>query len=158
MKRIMQITAVLALLLFLVGCGRNGKMESSPESKTLQAAARAKEESPMKIKVSDGKNTVVFALNQSQAAKDLWNQLPLTIGVENYGSSEKIFYPKMLRTENTPAADARAGTLAYYAPWGDVVMFYRDFGSAGGLYQLGEAESGRDGIAGLMGKITIEKQ
>ena len=154
----MQITAVLALLLFLVGCGRNGKMESSPESKTLQAAARAKEESPMKIKVSDGKNTVVFALNQSQAAKDLWNQLPLTIGVENYGSSEKIFYPKMLRTENTPAADARAGTLAYYAPWGDVVMFYRDFGSAGGLYQLGEAESGRDGIAGLMGKITIEKQ
>lgn len=158
MKRIMQITAVLALLLFLVGCGRNGKMESSPESKTLQAAARAKEESPMKIKVSDGKNTVVFALNQSQAAKDLWNQLPLTIGVENYGSNEKIFYPKKLRTENTPAADARAGTLAYYAPWGDVVMFYRDFGSAGWLYQLGEAESGRDGIAGLMGKITIEKQ
>ncbi|HAY60793.1 MAG TPA: hypothetical protein DCY37_01215 [Acidaminococcaceae bacterium] len=112
----------------------------------------------MKIKVSDGKNTVVFALNQSQAARGLWNQLPLTIDVENYGSNEKIFYPKKLETGNTPAADARTGTLAYYAPWGDVVMFYRDFGSAKGLYGLGEAESGRESIARLSGKITIEKQ
>jgi hypothetical protein len=31
-------------------------------------------------------------------------------------------------------ADARTGTLAYYAPWGDVVMFYKEFGTASGLY------------------------
>ena len=156
MKRILLIAAALVLLFSPGGCGETRKTEQSP--KPVQAVDRTKEEPPMKIKVSDGKNTVVFALNQSQASRGLWNQLPLTIDVENYGSNEKIFYPKKLETGNTPAADARAGTLAYYAPWGDVVMFYRDFGSAKGLYGRGEAESGRESIARLSGKITIEKQ
>lgn len=87
MKRILLIAAALVLLFSPGGCGETRKTEQSP--KPVQAVDRTKEEPPMKIKVSDGKNTVVFALNQSQAARGLWNQLPLTIDVENYGSNEK---------------------------------------------------------------------
>jgi hypothetical protein len=112
----------------------------------------------MKINVKANGNTTVFKLNNSQAAKELYAQLPLSITVENYSNNEKIFYPpKKLNTTDTPLSDARAGPLAYYAPWGDVVMFYGSFGSAAGLYELGHAISGSEYIQGMSGTIQIEK-
>ncbi|MCB2192900.1 MAG: hypothetical protein KQI62_15120 [Deltaproteobacteria bacterium] len=118
-----------------------------------------KTKATMQISVKAKGNTTVFELNNSQAAKELYAQLPLSIKVENYSSNEKIFYPpKKLNTQNTPQADARVGTLAYYAPWGDVVMFYGSFGSASGLYELGHAISGSEYIQGMSGTIQIEKR
>jgi len=112
----------------------------------------------MQICIQVNVNTTVFELNKSQAAKELYEQLPLTVSVENYGNDEKIFYPpKKLNTTNTPLADAQFGTLAYYAPWGDVVMFYGKFGSASGLYELGNAISGSEHIKNISGTIQIKK-
>ncbi|MEJ2728996.1 MAG: cyclophilin-like fold protein [Deltaproteobacteria bacterium] len=112
----------------------------------------------MQISVKANGNTTVFELNNSPAARDLYAQLPLSITVENYSDNEKIFYPpEKLNINDTPQADAKAGTLAYYAPWGDVVMFYGRFGSAAGLYELGHAVSGSEYIRGLSGTIQIEK-
>lgn len=113
---------------------------------------------PMKVQVTANGKTTVFELNHSQAASDLYVQLPLSVKVENYGDNEKIIYPpKKLNTTDTPQADAKAGTLAYYAPWGDVVMFYGDFGSATGLYELGHAVSGREHINEMTGTLRIER-
>lgn len=124
------------------------------KNETNASAAQA----AMKISVKANGNTTVFELNNSQAAKDLYAQLPLNIKVENYSSNEKIFYPpKKLNTQNTPQADAQVGTLAYYAPWGDVVMFYGSFGSAAGLYELGHAVSGSEHIRKMSGTVRIEK-
>jgi hypothetical protein len=112
----------------------------------------------MKINVKANDNITIFELNDSPAARDLYAQLPLSIKVENYGNNEKIFYPpKKLNTTDTPKADARVGTLSYYAPWGDIVMFYGNFGSAAGLYELGHAISGSEYIQGMSGTIQIEK-
>ncbi|QJT11202.1 hypothetical protein DQK91_16420 [Oceanidesulfovibrio marinus] len=117
----------------------------------------AGDEATMQMTVSANGNTIVFELNDSSAAKELYSQLPLDIAVENYSSNEKIFYPpKKLNTANTPLAkNVQAGTLAYYAPWGDVVMFYGSFGSASGLYELGHAITGREHIKQLSGTIRI---
>jgi hypothetical protein len=113
----------------------------------------------MKIYVNAKGKTTVFELNSSGAAKDLFAQLPLTIKVENYSNNKKIFYPpKRLNTTNAPLDDARAGNLAYYAPWGDVVMFYGSFGSASGLYELGHAVSGSEYIKGTPGIIQIDQR
>lgn len=112
----------------------------------------------MKISVKANGNVTVFELNDSTAAHDLYVQLPLSITVEDYSDNEKIFYPpRKLNTAKTPRADARAGTLAYYAPWGDVVMFYRKFGSASGLYEIGQAISGSEYIQDMSGRMQIEK-
>jgi hypothetical protein len=113
----------------------------------------------MRITVNANGNTLVYELNDSPAARDLVAQLPLSIEVENYGGNEKIFYPpEKLTTTDTPLAkDVQAGTLAYYAPWGDVVMFYGSFGSAAGLYELGRVVSGGESIQDLSGTIRIEK-
>lgn len=119
----------------------------------------AKEGEKMKISVNSNGNTTVYELNDSSASKELYAQLPLSIKVENYSNDEKIFYPpNKLTTSNTPLAkNTKAGMLAYYAPWGDVVMFYRDFGSASGLYELGKVLWGAEYIENMSGTITIDK-
>lgn len=117
------------------------------------------EEDSMQIRVESNGNTIVFELNDSQAARELYEQLPLSIEVEDYSTNEKIFYPpEELDVSDAPLAEAGAGTLAYYAPWGDVVMFYDEFGGAGGLYELGEVISGEEYISQLSGSIQVEQK
>ena len=110
----------------------------------------------MKIRVKAGETAIDYVLNDSQAARDLYEQLPLTLEVENFSTNEKVFYPpEKLDVRDAPMADAGLGTLAYYAPWGDVVMFYDAFGRGSGLYELGEAVSGEEMIEMLSGTIEV---
>lgn len=114
--------------------------------------------SDMQVKITSRGYTATFQLYDNPAAKQFYAQLPLSIKVENYSNNEKIFYPpEKLDISATPKADAKAGTLAYYAPWGNVVMFYGSFGSAPGLYELGHAVSGQRYIKGMSGTIRVEK-
>ena len=142
----------------LTGIEEIAEMSGSARIEKIETNA-SEESSAMKISVTANGNTTVFELNDSPAARDLYAQLPLDINVENYSNNEKIFYPpQKLDTTDTPQANAHeTGTLAYYAPWGDVVMFYGRFGSASGLYTLGQAVSGGEYIQGMSGTIRIEK-
>lgn len=105
-----------------------------------------------------GENSVVYALNDSPAAQSLLDQLPLTMEVEDYSTNEKIFYPpRPLDTQDTPTAEGGAGTLAYYAPWGDVVMFYGEYNTNPALYELGQIVSGEELVSQMSGSLTIDK-
>jgi len=69
---------------------------SQPEKKTVSEPV---------IQISDGKNVVTFQLNDSKAAKELYEQLPLSLAVQDYSDNEKIFYPpKALDVSDTPKA------------------------------------------------------
>lgn len=100
---------------------------------------------------------LIFALNDTSAAASLYGQLPLTIDVENYSNNEKIFYPEKLDCTDVIESACEAGTLAYFSPWDDVVMFYGSQSKYPGLYILGEAVEGVDNIRNLSGKIEITK-
>ena len=111
-----------------------------------------------RISVTGNTGRVVFELNDSREADDLWAQLPLEAEVENFSNNEKIFYPKSeLDTANTPLAEGGVGTLAYYRPWGNVVMFYGPFYPNSSLYGLGRAVEGEDLISSFSGTLRIEK-
>ena len=69
------------------------------------------------ISVQFGGYTVIYELNDGTAAASLYEQLPITVEVEDYSTNEKIFYPdQALDTSGAPLAAAGAGTLAYYEP------------------------------------------
>jgi len=126
---------------------------------SFATAEPGKQENGMNLVIEANGKTLVFRLNESDASKDLLAQLPHAVKFEDFGGKEKIFYPpKRLRTERTPLANAKVGTLAYYAPWGDVVLFYGDFGAASGLYELGRAVSGAEFISALKGlaQVSVE--
>jgi len=113
------------------------------------------QEQEMKISVKSGNIEIIYKLNDSKAAKDLYAQLPLTIAVEPFSNNEIIFYPEKLDTSDAPLADGGAGSLAYYAPWGDVVLFYGSFNRNSSLFELGKIISGVENINKLSGTVTI---
>ena len=169
--------AALLLSLSLAACGGDVEArpapqappdESPPSSSGFfpesEAAATGPTSSPDEaqgplIQVQmDGGAAVMFRLNGSAAASSLYRQLPLSVGIEDYAGSEKIFYPpEGLDTSGAPLAQGPAGTLAYYEPWGDVALFYGNCGGASGLYALGEAVSGAELIPSLAGEVQIDK-
>ena len=115
-------------------------------------------EEPMIINVTCAGETVTYELNDSVAARVLYEQLPLTCDVEPFGSNEQTFYPpESLDCSDAPLAEGGAGVLAYYEPWGDVVMFYDDFSANGSLYELGHATAGAKSIAGMAGTIEVTR-
>ena len=128
---------------------------SQPQETTSSETEETDVESAQ-IAVTCGDLQVVYALNDSPAAQSLLSQLPLTVEVEDFSTNEKVFYPPQeLDTANTPLAEGGAGTLAYYAPWGDVVLFYDSFSANSSLYELGEAVSGAENIGQMSGAITV---
>ncbi len=118
--------------------------------------AAGEDEMERMIYVKGNNGTVVFELNGSKASDDLWDQLPLEAEVSNFSNNEKIFYPeKGLDTSDAPLAEGGEGTLAYYRPWGNVVMFYGSFSPNASLYCLGRAVEGAELISSLSGAVTI---
>ncbi len=108
------------------------------------------------IEVRSGETVVTYALEDNAAADALLAQLPLTIEIEDYSTNEKIFYPpQALETAGAPAASGGAGVLAYYEPWGDVVLFYDGFSENASLFALGRAVSGAESIRDLTGTVTV---
>ena len=125
------------------------KEESSPETENM-------EEAGMRISVKSSEYEIIYELNESGAAQDLLEQLPLTVETEPFSNNEITFYPpEKLDTGNTPLGSGEAGTLAYYAPWGDVVMFYAPCAPNSSLFELGRAVSGEENVADLAGTVTI---
>ena len=174
MKKLLIIICLIAACMYVfAGCGYENEISNSgnsdlatkpssgtsgPDTQTQDTnAPDTEKEEEMKIKVADENYEVIFRLNNSSPAKSLYEQLPLTIEVENYGSNEKIFYPpEKLNTSDVIEGACPAGTLAYFSSWGDVVMYYAPFGSYSGLYVMGEAVEGADCIKNLSGTITIK--
>ncbi|WP_459202197.1 cyclophilin-like fold protein [Methanococcus sp. CF] len=161
-KRMLLFSGVLLLAVLITGCVEQNNLDQNinnqSEDEQIELNNSKAGDSKMRISIESNGESIVFELNNGQAAKELYEQLPLTVEVKNYSTNEKIFYPpNKLNTSNTPLTNAKTGTLAYYAPWGDVVIFYGNFGSAGGLYELGNVVSGSEHIQNMSGTITINK-
>ncbi|SKA11467.1 hypothetical protein SAMN02745152_02219 [Treponema berlinense] len=113
----------------------------------------------MKISVSDGKNKIVYELNASGQSKSLYSQLPIKVQIENYSTNEKIFYPKeKIPLKNGIEGSGDSGTLAYFSPWGNIVLFYGKFSEYPGLFILGKAVSGAENIKNLSGIVSVESE
>jgi len=115
-------------------------------------------QSPL-LKIDDV--TLTATLLDTPTARDLFAQLPLTLDLSDYASTEKIAtLPRKLSTRGAPAgSDPEVGSLAYYAPWGNLAFFYKDFGYSRGLILLGSVDSDSIGILAHLpnGKLTIER-
>lgn len=162
MKKIFLLLSLLLMTFSLTAC--NAQVEPTQDNTTANTNVKTTTETTSTstqtkiIKLTTTNNqTIEIELNNSPSANDLYNQLPLSIDLEDYSTNEKIFYPpNKLNTESTPKATPKIGTLAYYEPWGDVVIFYDDFRANNNLYELGHVISGGDIVSELSGTVTIE--
>ena len=114
----------------------------------------------MKITFRLQDETLTATLDDTAIARDFASMLPLTLQLEDYAQSEKIGYlPRKLNTQGSPAgAGGKARAITYYAPWGNLALFYEDFAYAEGLIVLGKFEGAVDTLrAQDPGKVTIEQ-
>lgn len=117
---------------------------------------QVKSEDAMRIKVSSEGTEIIFELNDSSASISFWEQLPLTVSVENYGNNEKVFnIPQRLDESNVRGGSCPKGSIAYFSPWNNVAMYCGDAPEYKGLYPMGTAIEGADKIAELSGSITV---
>lgn len=150
--KIYRIILIFLFALMITGC------QSKPIQEPNDLKFTETEKRVMKIEVLCEDKRVVFDLNTSSASKSLYDQLPLEIAVSDYADNEKIFYPpSSLDLSDTPMATGEQGTLAYFSPWGDVVMYFGSFDAYTGLYELGHVIEGEEWISELTGMISINK-
>mgnify|MGYP000803812469 CR=1 FL=1 len=66
-------------------------------------------------------------------------QPKLELTCKDFNNTEKVAYlPRRLDTQGAPAGfDPQTGSFAYYAPWGNLAFFYRDYSYANSLIELG---------------------
>ena len=113
----------------------------------------------MKIRLKVGDTVLTATLIDSATTRDFISLLPLTLTLKDYAGTEKISdLPKRLSTEGAPSgSDPSVGDITYYAPWGNLAIFYRDFGYSSGLVILGKIDSGIEAfnVPGSV-KVTVE--
>ncbi|MFF5725114.1 cyclophilin-like fold protein [[Kitasatospora] papulosa] len=112
----------------------------------------------MDIRVTIEGQEVEATLNDSPAARDLDSLLPLTLDLKNFHGTERIADPpRKLTTGNAPVPQApKTGDLTYYAPWGNLAIFYKDGPSASSdLLVLGHINADAEQLSGA-DRITIE--
>lgn len=117
--------------------------------------------SDVRIKMNFKNEEVIVKMYDNSSSRDFVSLLPLTLMFEDYARTEKITYlPRELSTKDAPSgSNPSVGDFTYYSPWGNLAIFYKDFGYASGLIKLGHIESGIDKLANMKGKfeVTIEK-
>ena len=97
----------------------------------------------------DVEGTVITAtLDDNATSRDFVSLLPLTLTLQDYAATEKISDPprKLSTAGAPPGYDPSIGDISYYAPWGNLALFYRDSGYASGLVKLGAIDSDTEGL------------
>lgn len=102
----------------------------------------------MRIRMTINGRVATATLDDTPTARDFASLLPLTLTLTDYASTEKVSdLPRRLSQEGAPAGYAPSmGDITYYAPWGNLAIFYRDFSYSRGLIRLGRIDSGGEAL------------
>jgi hypothetical protein len=103
----------------------------------------------MKIRITVEGTPLTATLDDNESARAFAALLPLALTLDDYAATEKISdLPARLPTTGAPPGTApSAGDIAYYAPWGNLALFYRSDRHAQGLVRLGRLDAGVEAIA-----------
>lgn len=146
---------LLLPVLLLAGIALSAATGPSPHR-----ADAAQEESHMKIRIQLDGRSLTATVEDSEAARSFVSLLPLTLTLTDYNSTEKVAdLPAKLSTKGAPAGyDPDVADIAYYAPWGNLAIYYRDFGYSSGLVKLAHLDSGVEALSkrGPV-RVTIER-
>ncbi|MFJ7998142.1 cyclophilin-like fold protein [Streptomyces sp. NPDC096310] len=132
-----------ALLMAVTACTEDSTPSPAPSSSSASSLPAGTPERPatgpapttpsgrssaLKIRITIDGTPVDTTLNNSDAARDFAAQLPLTLNLTDFHQNEKIAdLPRRLSTSGAPSGvHPRTGDLAYYAPWGNLAIYYRD--------------------------------
>lgn len=112
-------------------------------SPALAAPPVGAETGKVQIRLSiAGGESVTATLADGEGARAFAALLPMTLTMKDYHATEKIAdLPKRLSTQGEPEGfEPREGDIAYYAPWGNIAIYYKGFAYSPGLIMLGKLD------------------
>lgn len=152
-NRLGELSALLAI--GVAGCLTLGGCVSGPDS----AAPHPEETAPAPMTTApvdptarDDSTAIRIVVNDQVVTGVLWNnatsrslidQLPLTLTFEDLNRVEKIGrIPRPLSMDGMPEGDdPEPDEIGYYAPSGDLVLYYGDVGYWPGIARIGQFTS-----------------
>jgi hypothetical protein len=110
---------------------------------TTSATPTIKETAVTDIRITVNDQTFTAQLSDNPTARDLIDQLPLTFRFRDFNRVEKIAkLPRPLTTDGVPAGDdPEINDIGYYAPSGDLVLYYGDVGYWSGIVRIGRLDA-----------------
>lgn len=118
--------------------------EVTPKT-SVRPSLRSDTSMQIHIEIEGYQKSLVATLNKTPATLELIKQLPLSLELTDHANTEKIGYPpRPLPTPiNADRYEGKAGDITYYAPWGNLAIFYKnsEVGNADGLVYLGKLDS-----------------
>lgn len=139
----------------------NNNITNKNETQNLQNEGENVSMANARIKLTVNGNEVFVRLDDNVASREFLEMLPLTLTFEDFNSTEKIAtLPSELNADGLPSGyTPEVGDFSYYAPWGNVSVFYKDFRYSNSLYKLGTIESGTEILGNISGnfEVTIER-
>lgn len=150
----------LALLVAISSIAFARNAQSVPNNHDLKGhETMKKKENPTKVRMSFHQEEIIVELFDNPVSREFLSLLPLELEFDDYAHAEKIAYlPNKLKTQG-PLGSEIKGDFTYYAPWGNLAVFYKGYGNAHGLFMIGRILSGKDRLAKMDSRFTaiIEK-
>ncbi|MCF1440711.1 cyclophilin-like fold protein [Ralstonia nicotianae] len=140
-------------------CVAGGVTQKARAAEPTAGAGQGAIHLKVRLTTVDGK-IITAMLNDSATAQDFAALLPLTLSLDDYAATEKIAYlPRRLSTAGVPDGfTPSVGDITYYAPWGNLAIFHKDFRYSEKLVSLGQIDSGMESLRrGGVLKVTIER-
>lgn len=180
MKQTVSVVLLLCLLIFCSACSSKNLPDSSSvasvgttapteniplESENADSApenfaeSTEPETTERKINLQINGQTYSATLYETPLADALYDMLPLTISFEDFNRTEKIGYlpdDQILSTEGVDGGlEPAVGDLCYYAPWGNLSLFYQSFRYSDDLYSIGHVDEDMSFLAEINESFTI---
>lgn len=124
----------------------------------LNGMAGSGETNMAKVRFIVGDEVVSATFSDNPTSRDFLLRLPLTLSMRDFAGTEKVSgeLAKALDTGNAPkGCEPSAGDIAYYAPWGNLALFYRDGEYAPGLVRMGRIDGGLEALAEISGTFEM---
>lgn len=129
------------------------KPHRGPRKNTMPPTIPLQKETPPKrtdnkmketneLKITIGNQVVTATLEENPTTRDFVSLLPLTVRMEDYNKIEKISrLSRKLSIEGAPSGhEPSVGDVCVYSPWGNLCIFYKNFGYSNGLIKLGKID------------------
>ena len=116
-----------------------------------------KSDSRMKIQLTAGGTVIATAtLDDNATARDFAALLPLNLPFKDYAATEKIAdLPHRLSVHGAPRAyTPLVGDISFYAPWGNLAIFYKNGELSSGLVRIGRIDAGLAAVQRL-GPVSV---
>ncbi|MDJ0276227.1 cyclophilin-like fold protein [Sphingomonas sp. 2R-10] len=151
---------LICLLALLAACGQPAANATATNTVNSSKTSASEVRKMTTIEIDAGPHKWTAQISDTPSARDFLAQLPLDLTLTDYAATEKVAtLPRPLTRDGAPAAvTPRAGEIGFYAPWGNIVLYYKDGPHSPGLVILGRIDDPYADLAkpGAV-KVTIRR-